>query len=267
MKIFKHLAEQPFIAATGVAALVHSTWALGTLFSGESPTITQPTDVLSYLAWAIPAFLIAFSLDVGQIVTSSEIRDGQRTTAKFATFAVFAIATYYLQWLYIAHHMPVLQMSQAIPQYMQWLAGGLRDLALYIIPALLPLSTLLYTFSHAHSDAPQHAAATLAVPDQQPIQQPDPIRVERPTLPELSAPDEFPASVESDSDVRIDASSFDADMVIPVERRCKHCDKVIPPSARSNMRYCNQSCRSMASNARRNVEVFTDTLQGSEVAQ
>ena len=34
MKLSKHLTEQPFILATGLAALVHSTWSLGTLFTG-----------------------------------------------------------------------------------------------------------------------------------------------------------------------------------------------------------------------------------------
>src|ERR1044071_5161041 len=100
MKLIRHIVAQPFVFATGLAALIRSTWALGTLFSGPQP------EGWALLGWLIPAFLIAFSLDVGQIVTSAEIRAGQRTKAKYATFAVFSLATYYLQWTYIAAHMP-----------------------------------------------------------------------------------------------------------------------------------------------------------------
>src|SRR5690606_34049346 len=103
-----HALRQPFIFATGLAALMHSTWSLGTLFAGVSPEVA-PT--LEYAGWIAPAVLIAFALDVGQIVTSAELRAGERTLAKYATFGIFAAATYYLQWLYIVHHMPALDLG------------------------------------------------------------------------------------------------------------------------------------------------------------
>ena len=143
-KFTKHLIQQPFVFATGLAALVHSTWSLGTLFSGEQPTAVVS---IEYLGWIIPAFLIAFALDVGQIVTSSEIRAGKRGRTKYATFAVFAAATYYLQWLYIAHHMPALELAPGVRETWSEFAQLIRDAAIFVIPALLPLSTLLYTFS------------------------------------------------------------------------------------------------------------------------
>lgn len=74
IKILKHITGQPFIFATGLAALVHSTWALGTLFAGEQPDSNDP---LQFAFWLLPALLIAFALDVGQIATSAEIRAGQ----------------------------------------------------------------------------------------------------------------------------------------------------------------------------------------------
>ncbi len=61
-KFLRHLSAQPFIVATGFAALIHSTWSLGTFFSGE-----QPHDPVQFIFWLIPALLIAFSLDIGQI--------------------------------------------------------------------------------------------------------------------------------------------------------------------------------------------------------
>lgn len=141
--MLKHLIHQPFVFATGLAALVHSTWSLGTLFAGSEPE--QFT--FAWLAWVLPAALIAFALDVGQIVTSSEIRAGSRSRRKYLTFAVFAIATYYLQWVYMVHHMPDLQLSAGIRETWGDIVTLIRDCAIWIIPALLPLSTLLYTLS------------------------------------------------------------------------------------------------------------------------
>ena len=151
MKSLKHVSEQPFIAATGLAALVHSTWSLAVLFSGHPPT-WDPTSLVSWAHWVYwlgPAVLIAFALDVGQIATSAEIRGGQRTGGKYTTFLVFAAATYYLQWLYIAHHMPALELGPGV--YDGGLAGRIvlltRNAAIWFIPALLPLSTTMYTLS------------------------------------------------------------------------------------------------------------------------
>jgi len=144
MKIIQHIVHQPFVFSTGLAALVHSTWSLGTLFAGKEPF---PQFTPTWFAWVIPAFLIAFALDVGQIVTSAEIRAGNHARTKYLTFAVFAAATYYLQWLYIAHHMPALALADGVPADSMEIVAGIRDAAIWIIPALLPLSTLLYTFS------------------------------------------------------------------------------------------------------------------------
>lgn len=145
MKALRHAFGQPFITATGAAALVHSTWALGTLFSGIQPD--PATEFVHYMGWLIPALLIAFALDVGQIVTSAEIREHGLTYGRGLTFFVFAGATYYLQWLYIAHHIPALEIGAGVSEIARGTAISLRDAALWIVPALLPLSTLLYTLS------------------------------------------------------------------------------------------------------------------------
>jgi len=147
MSIYRHAVQQPFVLATGVAALIHSTWSLGTLFAGE-----QPENLLHLAGWLIPAFLIAFALDVGQIVTSADIRAHGLTWQRGLAFGVFALATYYLQWLYIAHHMPLLELASGVREQWSGFATVLRDAAIWIIPALLPLSTLLYTFSSEQSE-------------------------------------------------------------------------------------------------------------------
>ena len=161
MKFTKHITQQPFIVATGLAALVHSTWSLGTLFSGTEPAQFS----IAWFGWLIPALLIAFALDVGQIVTSGEIRAGARTRAKYLTFLVFACATYYLQWLYMAHHMPTVELAPGVRESWGPAAGLLRDCALWFIPALLPLSTALYTFSYEKQAPSQPVANSAKVHD------------------------------------------------------------------------------------------------------
>lgn len=146
MKLYKHLVEQPFVVATGVAALVHSTWSLGTLFAGPQPD-PRTGELLNYIMWVTPALLIAFALDIGQIATSVDIRAGHRTRAKYATFIVLAAATYYLQWLYISHHMPLLALAPGVRDSWGGMATLIRDAAIWIVPMLLPLSTTLYTMS------------------------------------------------------------------------------------------------------------------------
>lgn len=147
-----HLKKQPFVMTTAVAALIHSTWALGVLFAGHPP-VPQATWVYPFqlMYWLLPALMIAISLDVGQVATAMSIRK-RPTGAKYATFIVFAVATYYLQFIYMAYHMPVLEASQAISGVHQYLMNVLLDMALWVIPSLLPLSTTLYTFSSDGDD-------------------------------------------------------------------------------------------------------------------
>jgi hypothetical protein len=116
----------------------------------------------------IPALLIAFALDVGQIVTSWEIREHGLSLGRGVTFFVFAGATYYLQWLYIAHHMPALEIAAGVSATAKGTAISMRDAALWIVPALLPLSTLLYTFSGKNAQV-----------------KPDSIQVEKPSAQEI----------------------------------------------------------------------------------
>ena len=189
MNILKHIITQPFIAATGAAALVHSTWALGTLFAGEQP------EGWHLLGWLLPALLIAFALDVGQIATSAEIRRHGLTPARGVTFAVFAAATYYLQWLYIAHHMPALALAPGVRESWSGSATLLRDAAVWIIPALLPLSTLLYTFSGKQGGAAP--APVVTRPERYPRPEPRPAVAEDHQLPAAPAVDQRPQLAEA----------------------------------------------------------------------
>lgn len=176
MKFLSHAMKQPFVFATGLAALIHSTWALGTLFSGQQP------EGWHLVGWLIPALLIAFSLDVGQIVTSIEIREQGLTVGRGVTFFVFALATYYLQWLYIAHHMPALEMAAGISTIARSTALYMRDAALWFIPALLPLSTLLYTLTGRKTGAaPAVETPQISISQMSDVQQSETL-----SLPEIS---------------------------------------------------------------------------------
>lgn len=143
----QHLSEalkQPFISATALAAGIHSAWSLGTMFSGEMPT---PEPTARFIFWIVPAVLIAFAIDIGQISTSAEIRAGQRSNSKYATFVLLALATYYLQFIYIVHHMPALEIAPGVA-LLPGVAEVVRNAAVWLIPALLPISTILYTLGN-----------------------------------------------------------------------------------------------------------------------
>jgi hypothetical protein len=164
-----HVMKSPFVAATGLAAFVHSTWALAVLFGGQPPDVTDLRSLLHWLLWASTAALIAFALDVGQINTSIQIADlhaaGKRPVAKYVTFFVFAFATYYLQWYHLIHHMPALELAPGIGDMP--LVHTLKQAAVWIAPALLPASTLLYTFSH--SSEKSHSSAPSVPPSPKPV--------------------------------------------------------------------------------------------------
>lgn len=170
-------ARHLFILATGFTALLHSTWTLATLFNGMEPSVSW-----DWLAWVIPAFAFALTIDVGQIVTAVEIRNGERTAMKYATFAILAIATYYLQWWYIAAHMPLVVLSKGISDSYLSAAIPLRDFAVWLVPGMLPVSTFLYTFSFAKfkpirfTKQPTHSDLKIEMPTV-PLKSSDPSRL------------------------------------------------------------------------------------------
>lgn len=163
MKFIRHMSENLFITFTGIAALVHSTWSLGTMFSGVAPS----GDWWAYLGWVIPAFMVAFAMDVGQISTSAAIRHNGLTWQRAVTFCVFAVATYYLQFLYIAHHLPMLELAQGLSAVHRDNVKTAVDAAIWILPLFLPLSTILYTLSGGENKeqpiAPTHPEPTIAI--------------------------------------------------------------------------------------------------------
>lgn len=141
---FDAIRHQPFIAASGFAALLHSTWAISTLFHGAEP---QPFS-LDWFAWVVAGFAFAFAVDVGQISMSSELRTGERTPAKYAAFAFLAVLSYYFQWVYLIAHAPLIELGAGVAPVYVAAVQTVRDFAIWLVPGLLPISTVLYTFSY-----------------------------------------------------------------------------------------------------------------------
>lgn len=166
MGILRHIISQPFVASTSIAALVHSTWSLCTFMGGD-----QPTDPLHLFGWLAPGFLLAFSLDVGLLWTAVSINRKEGGKGMYAAMGVLLLAMFYLQWLYMAIHLPEVSLGAGVRQ--QWVdAISLgRDLSLFVVPALLPISVGLFTFSRrdAHETTVIHSTETALVTTVEPL--------------------------------------------------------------------------------------------------
>jgi hypothetical protein len=150
------ITRHAFVITTGFAALLHSTWTLATVFNGIEPQ--QFT--ADWYAWIGVAFLAAFAIDVGQIAISVELRSGERTRAKYIAFTVLACATYFMQWWYVAHHIPDLSLGNGLRAEWAGFARLLSDAAVWIVPGLLPAATIIYTFSYAKPRSQRPAKVT-----------------------------------------------------------------------------------------------------------
>lgn len=184
-KIATLITRHGFIFATSIAMFVHSTWTFNTLFAGEQPALDGSLSAwVPYLLWVTPGALIAAAIDIGQVQTSSKLMRAKtiaRRGALLVTFMVLAIAGYYLQWFHLVHHMPALNFGQGLAPATQDAVRTARDAAIFIIPMLLPISTILYTVS----EIGEHDEHMPAVPDVAPVV------VEVPEIAQL--PDNLPA--------------------------------------------------------------------------
>lgn len=190
MKWFAELLSRfwthAFVIATGTAALAHSTWTLASAFGGAEPIQFSQ----AWWAWLAPGLLLAFAFDVGQIAISVELRNGERTRPKYVAFVVLALSTYFLQWWYLAHHLPALPLAEGLRPEWRGFASLISDAILWVAPGLLPIATTLYTWSYA---APKRVR-TSAKPDFAPRSQsanhydPNFAALQAPDIPALQAP-------------------------------------------------------------------------------
>lgn len=176
------ITQHGFIFATSVAMFVHSTWTFNTLFAGEQPHLDGSLyQWVKYALWVTPGALIALAIDIGQVQTSARIVRARRTRQRVSlgvTFFVLAVAGYYLQWFHLIHHMPELEFGTGLTEATRDSLRMFRDAAIFVIPALLPLATILYTLSEAGEEV--H-------PEPQPQPEPQPLAIVAPE------PEQFPA--------------------------------------------------------------------------
>lgn len=164
MKSIERFGLHGFILAVAVAMFIHSTWSINTIFGGLSPALE--TDPVRYILWVVPGMLLAFAIDIGQISTSIRITQAHTTSQRIGlgiTFLILALAGYYLQWFHLAHHMPKLAFGEGLSTATRESVIAWRDAALFIIPALLPVSMVLYTLSNMGNES-LHREAVEAAP-------------------------------------------------------------------------------------------------------
>lgn len=134
------------IIGTGAFAFLHSTWAIATFFSGPEPD--RVANGVQWGLWLAEGCIFAGVMDIGQVVTAMLIRAGKNTRGYKLTFAVFALATYITQFLYIIAHVPLVPIAAGVAEQYLPVAKFVRDATIFVLPAMLPVSTTLYTFSH-----------------------------------------------------------------------------------------------------------------------
>lgn len=148
-----------FSIAVSAYAIFHTVGAIGMFLGGNGLDFSSVKSALDTLYVYGTALFFAVSLDVGQISTSFKIqrfhRKGITPYKSYITFAVLGLAIAYLQWFYLVHTMPHLSIAAGVRS--NWVndATWLRDAVLYIFPALLPVTLLLYTFSGDEEATPQ----------------------------------------------------------------------------------------------------------------
>jgi len=149
------LMRELFIFAIGVAAFLHSMWSYSAFLGGQQPDpLLGGLHIVHYIGWLLPGCLLAFATDVGMIVTSMELRNGDRTKGKYAAFALLGVVTYILQWLYSLHHIEAVPLGAGVPEHMRDFAEGVSTfITVWLLPGALPLTAIAYTFSHPRDNA------------------------------------------------------------------------------------------------------------------
>jgi len=263
-KLSHIISNHIFIFATSLAMLVHSTWTFGTLFSGTQPELNGLDTLVPYLMWVTPALLVALAIDVGQIQTSVKLSKASGWKQRIPlgiTFITLALAGYYLQWYHLAHHIPALEFGSGLTEDVKASLGGLKDIAIFVIPALLPLSTILYTMSSSHDE-------TVANEPSENTGQLPQIDVNFPALePRIWSDDtqhvtvftdetdtepmpvHMPAMIEDDKPKTV-TKPVEPTKPDSEDKLCEHCGEPMR-GARPNRKYCNVNCRNNAYKARK----------------
>jgi hypothetical protein len=147
LSLLQRAREHAFVASVSIAAFTHSSWSLATVFSGHEPQFG-----LSWVGWIVPAALIAASIDIGLLSLAAQIKHrDQRTWGRVLSFTLLCAGMFALQGLYVASHMPVIELGPGVRQAWLPAASLFRDSMLIVVPGLLPLALILHTISGAEA--------------------------------------------------------------------------------------------------------------------
>jgi hypothetical protein len=186
--VTKHIKDtSPFVLAVSLAAVAHSSWTFSTILGGA-----EPSDTWERIAWMLSGLFLAFSLDIGLLIVSGEIRDGKGSKGKVVAFAALALAMAYLQTIFCLTHAPVLTLSKAVAADAIPFAQGLLDKAVFVTPVLLPIAIVLHTFSGEKARETSVPSTELAIVPQG--ESASPITIEKPEEPQ-PAPEGAPVPV------------------------------------------------------------------------
>jgi hypothetical protein len=156
-----------FVILIALAQLPHSVWVFSTLFGSVQPEFSlyelpeqsayfNLLDLGTWLVWAGKALLIPIALDVGLIVIAKAIRTEQNPPQSlYKAFGFLAFSVYIIQFYFLIHHAPDLQLSAGATP-IQMLENGLDIVWLFLFPAFMPVPTMFYTFAvgqHANRES------------------------------------------------------------------------------------------------------------------
>lgn len=154
MNIWRHFKEQPFIVLVAFAALPHTVWTIGTYTAGIQPeAFGDWSNLVRAVAWLLPPLAFGIAFDIGQVVTAGEIRNGNRSQWLVRTFYALSVFSYISQLLYAMHHYPKLDIGNGAAPLVTSIGSFISQCAVFVLPALLPAATVLYTM--AYHQAPQ----------------------------------------------------------------------------------------------------------------
>ena len=149
MNIWKHFRQQPFIVLVALAALPHTVWTIGTYTAGIQPeAYGETSNLIRAIAWLLPPLAFGIAFDIGQVVTAGEIRSGNRSKWLVATFYALAVFSYVTQLLYAMHHYPKLAIGDGAVPAVTTIGSFISQCAVFVLPALLPAATVLYTMAY-----------------------------------------------------------------------------------------------------------------------
>lgn len=180
-----------------LATAQHTAWGAATTMQG-----VQPSDPAIALGWWVQGLAFAIAIDFTMVMVATKIRNGDSAPQSLGvwrlrasvnwyvvTFAIVAGISFYFQLLYAWAHAQSLPQAGGIAQ--SWIdrLTGLIEARVIIAPLALPLVATLYTIGGFGKGGERTIRRNAAQPIAQPLRNaPQPIAIERETLPQLPTP-------------------------------------------------------------------------------